>query len=137
MQKASEQDCLVFRECLDFVISNLKFSLVHHQARVDGTMEKAWNQELALISDQVKVLEKYPGDIPKIQMMKQALKEDEEKTKSMMALSKDPQVSQPLTHVQEHARLESMNKMHHRFVRTMESLIPLLNEACPNVKDSW
>jgi len=45
----TKTECAMYKENLEFVISNLKYSIVHHDARVDGTMKNAWEEEKQII----------------------------------------------------------------------------------------
>jgi len=117
----SKEKCSMYKECLEFVISNLKFSLFHHNARVDGTMLNAWEQEKNMINDQIQILTKYSS--PANQRKVEALKRDHFTIEKMIADSKDPK---------EAKRLQGMCDMHTRFVRSLESLVPLLKEKCPD-----
>jgi hypothetical protein len=55
----TNDECAMYKENLEFVISNLKFSIVHHDARVDGTMMKAWEEEKKIIEGQLSILKDY------------------------------------------------------------------------------
>lgn len=70
----SKEKCEIFKTNLDFVISNLKFSLVHHNARVDGTMMKAWEQEKELLEGQLHIIEKFPQNTERIKEIQKNLK---------------------------------------------------------------
>lgn len=59
----SASDCRLFKDNMDFIISNLKFSLVHHEARTDGTMMEAWKQEKTMLEEQIKILERRPKNV--------------------------------------------------------------------------
>eukprot|EP01114_Cavostelium_apophysatum_P015695 TRINITY_DN4335_c0_g1_i1.p1 TRINITY_DN4335_c0_g1~~TRINITY_DN4335_c0_g1_i1.p1 ORF type:complete len:149 (-),score=27.44 TRINITY_DN4335_c0_g1_i1:202-648(-) len=117
----SNADCAIYKECLEFVISNLKFSLVHHNARVDGTMVNAWKQEKEMLQDQINILEKFPGSITENKVKK--FKAEIDGIDQMVGLSADPN---------EMKRLNGMCDMHTGFVRSLEAMIPLLKEKCPN-----
>ncbi len=52
----TKEQCNMYREKMDFIISNLKFSLIHHNARTDGTMAKAWSQEEKMLAEQISIL---------------------------------------------------------------------------------
>ena len=57
--KPTKEECSMYKENLEFVISNLKFSIVHHDARVDGTMMNAWKEEEKIINSQLSILKQY------------------------------------------------------------------------------
>lgn len=56
----SASECKLYKDNIDFIISNLKFSLVHHEARTDGTMMKAWSQEKEMLEEQIKIIQRQP-----------------------------------------------------------------------------
>ncbi len=121
----SPDECQMYRESLDYVISNLKLSLVHHRARVDGTMMRAWEQERDLIRGQLRVLDRFSGESEDVRQARGKLHHDLEKTEQMMNAANDQQEQQ---------RLSGVDQMHKSYVRALESLIPILNQQCPNIK---
>ncbi|PRP78290.1 hypothetical protein PROFUN_13824 [Planoprotostelium fungivorum] len=127
----SAEDCRLFKDNMDFIISNLKFSLVHHEARTDGTMMEAWKQEKTMLEEQIKILERRPKNVDSsveevtaehIRRYQNALVD----VNNQMDSAKDTKESR---------RLEGMRDMHRNFVRSLESLVPLLKEKCPN--EDW
>ncbi|KAL6079762.1 DUF148 domain-containing protein [Balamuthia mandrillaris] len=115
------EQCAIYKLNADFVISNLKFSLVHHTARTDGTMLNAWKEEEAMLKDQLKVLEGFP-DNPKLRQIRDWLNED---------LAENQRHQHETVEPEEVKRMERMRDMHRTMVDSLESLIPLLKEKCP------
>jgi len=114
------EQCAMYKESLEFVISNLKFSLIHHNARVDGTMNNAWKQEQEMLQFQLAILQKYPENVRHIRRIQEELKQLEK----TMTATDDPK---------EMKRLHGMCDMHTQFVRTLESMVPLLKQKCPTL----
>lgn len=114
---------MTYRISLDYIVSNLKFSAIHHDAVTDGTMMKAWLEEKALLEEQLDILEKFRSNTPAYTRMKQQLDAELEENRNNIERNQDPN---------EIVRCRGMRDMHHEFVRTLESLIPLLKEECPD-----
>jgi len=121
--KPSVQECLTYRLSLDFIVSNLKFSTVHHDAVTDGTMMAAWKEEQALLTEQLDILEKMPSTTPAYRNIKRQLEAELDENKGNIQRNVDPN---------EVIRCRGMRDMHHEFVRVLESMIPLLKEECPD-----
>lgn len=83
-------------------------------------MIAGWEEEERVLQGQLEVLKKF--DDKRTQVMKEVLQSDLEKVSSMRKSSTEPG---------EAMRLQGMCDMHNRFVRTLESLVPLLHEKCP------
>lgn len=73
-------------------------------------------------SGSLQTLSAFPADNPRRIKVQQDLEKGLAHVEHMLEMSKDPV---------EFKRLEGMCDMHDRFVRTLESLQPLLKEQCP------
>eukprot|EP01087_Luapelamoeba_hula_P019782 TRINITY_DN660_c0_g1_i1.p1 TRINITY_DN660_c0_g1~~TRINITY_DN660_c0_g1_i1.p1 ORF type:complete len:160 (-),score=48.98 TRINITY_DN660_c0_g1_i1:86-565(-) len=123
-RKPTMQECLSYRLSLDYVVSNLKYSTIHHDAVADGTMLKAWEQESDMLREQLSILSKfYQHNNQAKERMIQQLTANLEEAESQIERQKNPD---------ELKRCRGMQTMHHQFVRTLESMIPLLKEECPD-----
>ena len=121
------EECLIYRLNLDFVISNLKFSTIHHDAVVDGTMDAAWQEQASILSDQIATLDRFPHDNRMIIQIRQGLEKELEDTKMQIERAQDPN---------EKKRCQGMCDMHHTFTDSLERMIPLLKIHCPDSIES-
>lgn len=85
-------------------------------------MLKAWKEEEDMLNGQIKVLKKHTDHFRENEEKIKMLESEIESIQHMVQLSNDPHESK---------RLQGMCDMHTRFVRTLESLVPLLKEKCP------